>query len=115
MRRWSFHELAHSQVYVQDDSAFNEGFATAVEISGVRRWLRAQGDAEGLRRYEGSRARMADFLGLIAEARKELHGVYSGPGTEAEKRAGKASGKSSGSGSATGRFAEARWNGYSGL
>jgi len=108
-----FHELAHSQVYVQDDSAFNEGFATAVEISGVRRWLRAQGDAEGLRRYEGSRARMADFLGLIAEARKELHGVYSGPGTEAEKRAGKQA--------AIERLRqryrqirEARWNGYSG-
>ncbi|WP_161785033.1 aminopeptidase, partial [Hoeflea sp. BAL378] len=42
-----FHELAHQRVYVQDDSAFNEAFATAVETSGVRQWLRAQGDAGG--------------------------------------------------------------------
>lgn len=108
-----FHELAHSQVYVQDDSAFNEGFAVAVEVSGVRKWLRAQGDGEGLRRYEAGRVRSADFLGLIAEARKELHAVYSGPGTAAEKRAAKHA--------AIERLKQryrrmraGRWNGYSG-
>ncbi|MDP2119767.1 MAG: aminopeptidase [Hoeflea sp.] len=47
-----FHELAHQRVYVKDDSAFNEGFAVAVEVSGVRKWLRAAGDAEGLRLLE---------------------------------------------------------------
>ncbi|MBU4527708.1 MAG: aminopeptidase [Hoeflea sp.] len=108
-----FHELAHSQVYVQDDSAFNEGFATAVETSGVRKWLSAAGDAEGLSRYEAGRARMADFLGLIAEARRELNAVYGGPGTEAQKRAEKAA--------AIERLRQRyrqmrdrRWNGYSG-
>ena len=33
-----FHELAHQRLYVQDDSAFNEAFATAVEMEGLRRW-----------------------------------------------------------------------------
>lgn len=108
-----FHELAHQRVYVQDDSAFNEAFATAVETSGVRKWLGAAGDAEGLRRYEAARARSADFLGLIAQARKELHEVYSGPGTVAQKRADKAA--------AIARLRQRyrqmrdrRWNGYSG-
>ena len=34
-----FHELAHQIVYVKDDSAFNEAFATAVEIEVLNRWL----------------------------------------------------------------------------
>lgn len=84
-----FHELAHQRLYVKDDSAFNEAFAVAVETSGVRRWLRAADDGEGLRRYEAARARNADFLSLIAQAREELHAVYGGPGTASEKRAGK--------------------------
>tara|TARA_R110002020_G_scaffold110627_18_gene255565 strand:+ start:33 stop:1088 length:1056 start_codon:yes stop_codon:yes gene_type:complete len=109
-----FHELAHSQVYVQDDSAFNEAFATAVETSGVRQWLRARGDAEGLRRYEAGRARSADFLGLIAQTRKELHAVYSGPGTAAEKRAGKDAAIAR-LGQRYRRMRDDRWNGYSGF
>lgn len=34
-----FHELAHQVLYVRDDTAFNEAFATAVADVGVRRWL----------------------------------------------------------------------------
>ncbi|RUT92289.1 aminopeptidase, partial [Mesorhizobium sp. M7A.T.Ca.US.000.02.2.1] len=50
-----FHELAHQRVYVHDDSAFNEAFAVAVETTGVKKWLRATGDAAALRRYEAAR------------------------------------------------------------
>ena len=43
MMRWSdldlvavlFHELAHQQLYVKNDSEFNESFASAVEEFGV--------------------------------------------------------------------------------
>jgi len=38
-----FHELAHSVVYVENDSAFNESFATAVEREGLRLWDQAHG------------------------------------------------------------------------
>lgn len=34
-----FHELAHSVVYVGDDTAFNESFASSVERFGVELWL----------------------------------------------------------------------------
>lgn len=34
-----FHELAHQQLYLPGDTAFNEGFARAVEIAGVKAWL----------------------------------------------------------------------------
>jgi len=33
-----FHELAHRVLYVDGDTAFNEGFATAVELEGLRLW-----------------------------------------------------------------------------
>src|SRR5690606_18635710 len=108
-----FHELARSQVYVQDDSGFNEAFAVAVETSGVRKWLSAAGDAEGLRRFEAARARNADFLGLIAGARTELHEVYSGPGSVAEKRAEKAA-VIERLRQRHRRMRDRRWNGYDG-
>lgn len=48
--RWSepelaglvFHELAHQLLYVQDDTAFNESFATAVQRLGTQQWLATQ-------------------------------------------------------------------------
>lgn len=85
-----FHELAHQRVYVRDDAAFNEAFAVAVETTGVKKWLRAAGDAAGLRRYEAERRRHADFLGLVSQARAELGQVYDGTGSAGQKRAAKA-------------------------
>lgn len=84
-----FHELAHQRVYVDDDSALNEAFAVVVERTGVRAWLRAAGDRAGLRRYEASLRRHAGFLELLAQTRMELHDVYSGTRTDAQKRAAK--------------------------
>lgn len=85
-----FHELAHQKIYVNNDSAFNEAFAVAVETSGVRKWLRATGDRAGLRRYETNRKRQADFLGLIAKTRNELRQVYGSPRAPEQMAAAKA-------------------------
>ena len=84
-----FHELAHQRVYVNDDFAFNESFAVAVETSGVRKWLRAAGDKAGLRRYEADRKREAEFLALLSHTRDELADVYDGAGNSDQKRAAK--------------------------
>ncbi len=85
-----FHELAHQRVYLDDDSAFNEAFAVAVETTGVRKWLRMAGNSQGLRRYEAERKRSARFLDLIDQARSDLRLVYGGAGTVEQKRAAKA-------------------------
>lgn len=85
-----FHELAHQRVYVNDDSAFNEAFAVAVETTGVRKWLRAVGDLAGLRRYEADRKRRADFLRLLAKTRDELQQVYENPRPPEQMAAAKA-------------------------
>ncbi|TIO74662.1 MAG: aminopeptidase [Mesorhizobium sp.] len=85
-----FHELAHQKIYVNNDSAFNEAFAVAVEITGVRKWLRATGNRAGLRRYEANRKRSADFLGLISKTRDELGQVYGSPRASEQMAAAKA-------------------------
>jgi len=75
--RLIFHELAHQWLYVQDDTAFNESFATAVEREGVRRWLERRAEPDLTRAWEILRARRATFLGLLAQARARLIEAYS--------------------------------------
>ena len=38
-----FHELAHQRLYVRDDSAFNEAYASFVELQGLREWRASRG------------------------------------------------------------------------
>jgi predicted aminopeptidase len=38
-----FHELAHQLIYVRDDTAFNESFATFVQDEGLREWRQSLG------------------------------------------------------------------------
>lgn len=81
-----FHELAHQRVYVRDDTAFNESFATFVEQEGTRQWratrgLPAQASDDGLQRDQ--------FVGLVLASRERLKTLYAAPLTEPAKRAGK--------------------------
>lgn len=71
-----FHELAHQVIYVRNDSAFNESFATAVELEGVRRWLAQRGSADKIATYEQAKHRQARFAGLIALYRERLKELY---------------------------------------
>ena len=88
--RLIFHELAHQLVYVKDDSAFNESFATAVEEAGVARWLAAQRnpalDAQAVR---SERLRTA-FRALTRAARARLVAVYASDASDEDKRRAKA-------------------------
>ncbi|WP_318012923.1 aminopeptidase, partial [Mesorhizobium sp. BR1-1-7] len=85
-----FHELAHQRIYVDDDSAFNEAFAAAVETTGVRKWLRTIGDYARLRRYEADRKRSADFVGLVSKTRDELRHIFESSRTSQQMAAAKA-------------------------
>ncbi len=90
LARLVFHELAHQVVYVQDDTQFNESFATAVEEAGVERWLVAQGDPRLRQSFVEYENRKKDFLGLLLKHRKALEGNYARIATDAEKRQRKA-------------------------
>ena len=85
-----FHELAHQVVYVKDDGAFNESFATAVEIEGVRRWLRSLGRDEELATFESARRRRRDLNRYLLEVRAELESIYGSDDSDERKLARKA-------------------------
>ncbi|VXB52645.1 Predicted aminopeptidase [Pseudomonas sp. 8BK] len=81
MLRWSderlvaviFHELAHQQLYVADDTAFNESFASFVEREGLRQWRIKQGllpnDPQGEQQRE-------QFIALVLASRTRLQQLY---------------------------------------
>jgi predicted aminopeptidase len=85
-----FHELAHQVVYVKDDSAFNESFATAVEIAGVRRWLGSMGRDDDLEAFERGRERRRDLNRFMREVRTELEAIYGSEESDDWKLARKA-------------------------
>lgn len=81
-----FHELAHQKLYVKNDSAFNESFATAVEILGLESWLKQQGRAQDIEIAHSFRARKEAFVDLILRHREKLKTLYESSLTDNEKR-----------------------------
>ncbi len=76
LARLLFHELAHQVVYVKDDTAFNESFATAVERLGVRQWLATEADDAARRAYAQSSLRREQFHALARATREQLAAAY---------------------------------------
>ncbi len=71
-----FHELAHQQLFVQNDTEFNEAFAEAVAQTGVRRWLHQHGSTDELLAYEARKRQEAEFVSLVMRYRASLAAVY---------------------------------------
>ena len=71
-----FHELAHRVVYVDGDTAFNESFATAVELEGLRLWSERRDDS---RAFEAAQTRLAQrnqTLALVERQSRKLEALY---------------------------------------
>lgn len=85
-----FHELAHQVLYVKDDTAFNESFATFVEQEGLRRWQHESGSAQIYTEYMRKRRLQELFIGLIMRYRESLESLYQSDLAASEKRAKKA-------------------------
>lgn len=90
LARLLFHELAHQVVYVDDDTTFNESFATAVERAGTRRWLAVHGTATALAEVQALEQRREDFRALTQRYRERLREAYASEGDETTRRARKA-------------------------
>ena len=85
-----FHELAHQLLYIKNDTAFNESFASVVEEAGMLRWTAAHGSPDELSKYRKRNESEERFAELIREARAELDILYDSSSSLAEKRKKKA-------------------------
>ena len=72
-----FHELAHRVVYIANDTAFNESFATAVELEGLRLWLSEQGKPGQFEEALGRLSRRNQTLALVEDFSSQLETLYS--------------------------------------
>jgi len=71
-----FHELSHQVVFIKGDTAFNEGFAVAVELEGIKRWLAQNGSPEDAQLYTQRKQRHKQFLQLVSETGHRLDALY---------------------------------------
>lgn len=78
-----FHELAHQQLYVGDDSTFNESFATFVEKEGLKQWqkneqlLNPQLDQSAMaKELDIRKRRQQQFIALLTNTRDSLVALY---------------------------------------
>ena len=85
-----FHELAHQVVYVTDDTAFNESFATVVEIEGLHRWLDEEGRAVEIEAATRAMAEQSTFRGILLRLRSCLAETYASSASEPYQLARKA-------------------------
>jgi len=71
-----FHELSHQRYYIKDDTTFNESFATAVELEGVRRWRTDAADRSGFSSYELRRERDQQVMNILLRYKQKLSEIY---------------------------------------
>lgn len=71
-----FHELAHQQIYVENDTAFNEAFATSVELEGIKAWYTQTANQQKFKKHLIAKKRDKDFKTLLRNTRKELEILY---------------------------------------
>jgi predicted aminopeptidase len=71
-----FHELAHQRLYIKDDGAFNEGYASFVEEAGIKAWLESGQRQDDLKDWLKLQAVTENFSELIGQARDDLAKLY---------------------------------------
>ncbi|AUM14598.1 aminopeptidase [Ketobacter alkanivorans] len=81
-----FHELAHQVLYVQDDTVFNESFATSVETILLSQWIKQQGLQAAWPAYEQAHQRHQAFTHLILQHKARRDALYQSEISDQQKR-----------------------------
>ena len=81
-----FHELTHQQIYIDDDTTFNESLASAVQQVGTELWLKSQNRIEDLDKLLRWLAYREQAIKLIESTRETLEELYASEISAAEKR-----------------------------
>ena len=85
-----FHELTHQQLYIDDDTTFNESLASAVQQAGTELWLRSRNRDAELARFNAWLDYRGEVVALIAATREDLEDIYRRDIGDADKRGHKA-------------------------
>jgi predicted aminopeptidase len=81
-----FHELAHQLIYVKNDTAFNESFATFVQDQGLREWRLSRGLSA---QNDQMQSMDNGFTALLLDLRDRLKKLYASGASDAAMQAGK--------------------------
>lgn len=84
-----FHELAHQQLYIKGDTAFNESYASFVEEAGVSLWLESSGRSGQLPDWLDLETASLQFNALLQDTRAELEALYASGQAEEQMRENK--------------------------
>ena len=86
-----FHELTHQQIYIDNDTSFNESLASAVQQVGTELWLKSRRQSYQLDQLKSWSRYRDEVIALIGSAREQLTGIYAGDSDDAYKRESKTS------------------------
>ena len=81
-----FHELTHQQIFIEDDTTFNESLASAVQQVGTELWLKSNDQAEALTEFSRWLAYRDEVIALIVSTRDGLTELYADDSSDTEKR-----------------------------
>ena len=81
-----FHELTHQQIYIEDDTTFNESLASAVQQVGTELWLQSREQKEELRQLLRWSQYRDEVIELIESTRARLDEIYAAAASDADKR-----------------------------
>ncbi len=81
-----FHELTHQQIYIDDDTTFNESLATAVQQAGTRLWLESRGQTRDIERLQQWLEYRGESIALIESTRAQLTEIYARSIDDNDKR-----------------------------
>ena len=85
-----FHELAHQQLYINNDTEFNEAYADTVALIGVKKWLKKNFNQSILDKFEASQSKEDKFINLIMHYKSLLVALYESNQNDTLKRNQKA-------------------------
>ncbi len=74
--RLLMHEMAHQQVFVKNDTLFNESFASFVEDAGSLQWIKRNGHSKDLILYEEKKRKRDEIEELLRSSRENLEILY---------------------------------------
>ncbi len=84
-----FHELTHQQIYIDNDTSFNESLASAVQQVGTELWLKSRHQSYQLDQLASWSRYRDEVIALIVSTREQLTEIYAGDSDDAGKRENK--------------------------